>query len=140
MPGHHTHDKIGVIITPVIAAVSIYTQQHVMTTIMVSASFLCATYMFSPDLDLNSRIYRRWGLLRWIWLPYQHCIKHRSWLSHSGPISATIRLLYLCVFLLPFAWLAHFDLLTLLPYCGMIWLSVSLSDTAHLIADRIWRD
>lgn len=140
MPGYKTHDKIGVVATPVIAATSIYLQQPVESTIALITGFLFATFFFSPDLDLNSRIYRRWGFLRIIWYPYRKMIHHRSWMSHSGPISATLRLLYLCVFLAPFFYYFKIPLLTLQPWCVIIWLSVSLSDTVHLIADKIWRD
>lgn len=140
MPNYKTHDKIGVITAPVIAATSIYLQKPIEFTIALVTGFVLATYFFSPDLDLNSRIYRRWGFLRIIWYPYRKMIHHRSWLSHSGPISATIRLLYLCVFLAPIFYFAKIDLLTFQPWCVIIWLSVSLSDTVHLIADKIWRD
>lgn len=140
MPGYKTHDKIGLLSTPVITLVSIYVGTPIQYTAALITGFLVATYLFSPDLDLNSRIYRRWGLLRFIWYPYRKLIHHRSWLSHSGPISATLRLLYFSIFLLPiYFWFPNF-LLTFTTWYGMIWLSVVLSDTIHLIADFIWRD
>jgi uncharacterized metal-binding protein len=39
--------------------------------------------------------FKRWGLLRWIWRPYQRGLQHRSWLSHGPIIGTTLRLLYL---------------------------------------------
>lgn len=140
MPNYKTHDKIGVTIAPVIAITSIYLGKSIKYTILLITGFILATYFFSPDLDLDSRIYRRWGFLRIIWYPYRKLISHRSWLSHSGPISATIRLLYLSVFLAPVFYFARLDLLTFAPYYGIIWLSVVLSDMVHLAADRIWRN
>lgn len=140
MPGYKTHDKIGVAASPVITLTSIYVGNSIQYTTVLITGFLIATYFFSPDLDLNSRIYRRWGLLRFIWYPYRKLIHHRSWLSHSGPISATLRLFYFSLFLLPIVlWNPNY-LLTFSSWYGMIWLSVVLSDTIHLIADLIWRD
>lgn len=140
MPGYKTHDKIGIGVTPVIAGASIYLGNTTEYTVLLVTGFILSTYLLSPDLDLNSRIYRRWGLLRFIWLPYQKVIHHRSWLSHSGPVSATIRLAYLLLLLTPVLYIAHIDLLTLIPWCVIMWLSISLSDTIHVIADRVWRD
>lgn len=53
--------------------------------------------MLSPDLDLDSSIYRRWGPLRFLWWPYQKLVPHRSPISHSifwGPV---VRLIYFLV-------------------------------------------
>ncbi len=51
--------------------------------------------MFGPDLDIYSRQYQRWGLLRWIWIPYQKSLRHRSFLSHGPIIGTTLRVIYL---------------------------------------------
>ena len=53
--------------------------------------------MLGPDLDIRSVQYRRWGLLRWIWLPYQKALKHRSTLSHGPIIGTAIRVIYMGV-------------------------------------------
>ncbi len=139
MPNYRTHDAIGIGISPVIAIASISMGFPVKDTAFLITGFLLATYFLSPDLDLNSKIYRRWGALKFLWYPYRQLIHHRSWLSHSGPISATLRLAYLSILLAPVFYIAHVDLLTLAPWYGIIWLSVSLSDTVHLIADKVWR-
>ena len=91
MPGHKTHDTIGVASVIPTSIATIYLGYGIPTVVALGLGVTLATYFLSPDLDLNSRIYRRWGLLRWIWIPYQRVIHHRSWLSHSGPISATLR-------------------------------------------------
>lgn len=51
--------------------------------------------MFGPDLDIYSRPYQRWGFLRFIWLPYQKSLRHRSLLSHGPIIGTTLRVVYL---------------------------------------------
>ncbi|MEP0872413.1 metal-binding protein [Trichocoleus desertorum AS-A10] len=59
------------------------------------AGCLFGGLMFSPDLDLKSKPWRRWGLLRWIWTPYQAWVPHRSFLSHTPIVGTLIKLLYL---------------------------------------------
>src|SRR5882724_10864968 len=100
MPNYKTHDKAGIVSTIPVTIVALSAGFNVQSTAILVVGIVVATYLLSPDLDIHSRIYRRWGLLRWIWIPYQ-CIPHRSWISHSGPISATLRLFYLCLWLLP---------------------------------------
>lgn len=63
-------------------------------TLLLSGSFLFAGLMFGPDLDLYSRQYQRWGFLRWIWIPYQKSLRHRSMLSHGPIIGTIVRSLY----------------------------------------------
>lgn len=55
---------------------------------------LFSGWMLSPDLDLDSSIYHRWGPLRYLWWPYQKAIPHRSGLSHSYVLGPLLRLLY----------------------------------------------
>jgi uncharacterized metal-binding protein len=55
--------------------------------------------MFGPDLDVYSRQYRRWGMLRWIWIPYQRGMRHRSFWSHGPVVGTAVRILYLSAWL-----------------------------------------
>lgn len=55
--------------------------------------------MLSPDLDLDSSIYRRWGPFRFLWWPYQKLLPHRSVFSHSFIVGPLIRLAYFFVLL-----------------------------------------
>jgi uncharacterized metal-binding protein len=41
------------------------------------------------------------GVLKFLWIPYQKYIPHRSPLSHAPLLGSTIRLLYLAALLLP---------------------------------------
>jgi uncharacterized metal-binding protein len=50
--------------------------------------------MLSPDLDLHSSVYRRWGILRFLWLPYQKAVPHRSPISHSVLWGPVVRIVY----------------------------------------------
>lgn len=62
---------------------------------MLIGSLLFSGLLISPDLDLDSSIYRRWGPLRFIWWPYQKLVKHRSWVSHSYLVGPVLRSVYL---------------------------------------------
>jgi len=64
-------------------------------TLLVASGFVFGGLMFGPDLDIYSRQFQRWGFLRWIWLPYQRSLRHRSFLSHGPIIGTTLRVIYL---------------------------------------------
>ena len=66
--------------------------------VTVGATLVVATVfsglMLSPDLDLESGPYHRWGPLRYLWWPYKSVIPHRSPLSHSLVVGPTLRIVY----------------------------------------------
>ncbi len=148
MPNYKTHDTIGVItaITSGIATIA----TDILSfgdSLLLGFAIVLGTYFLSPDLDTDSKIYARWGILRWYWYPYKEIIKHRSILSHSGPLSATIRLLYmLCIplviltFTLPYT-VDRGDIVYMitpaLSSIALIWAGVMIADTIHVIADLL---
>lgn len=74
---------------------------HDLTTAMVlGGSFAFSGLMFSGDLDLKSVQYKRWGWFRWIWIPYQKMVPHRSPLSHGPVLGLATRLIYLSLWLM----------------------------------------
>jgi uncharacterized metal-binding protein len=97
MPNGRTHDLITVVTaaaaTPIIL-VSNLPEIGPATGAVLLGSYLASGIMFSPDLDLHSRPYRRWGPLRFIWIPYQRMVPHRSWVSHSFIIGPLLRVCY----------------------------------------------
>lgn len=100
MPSGRTHDRLTLWLLPAVAAGSWLISRQSDLSLVLSGSYLFAGLMFGPDLDVRSRQSQRWGPLRWIWTPYQRCLRHRSWFSH-GPILGTLgRVLYLGVWLL----------------------------------------
>lgn len=142
MPGHRTHERTGLFTAPVVAAGSIYYGLSVPTTGILVLGYIFSTYFLSPDLDhdVGAASYRRWGILRFIWYPYKRLVHHRSWISHSGPISATLKIVYLLVWFVPLIYVLPREYLTYNPLYAILWLSVALSDTAHCIMDLIWKD
>lgn len=146
MPGHKTHEKIGLLSIVPIAATALYFGHSIQETAVLAVGTAFSTYYLSPDLDhdVGAASYRRWGLLRFIWYPYKKLIPHRSWLSHSGPISATLRIGYLYILMLPF--ILYFSLsapinnLQFRTFCVILWLSVVLADSVHVLLDMFWKE
>jgi uncharacterized metal-binding protein len=84
---------------PIIAGGTLFATHRADLAFWVSGGFLVSGLILGPDLDLYSVHYKRWGMLRWLWRPYQQAIKHRSIWSH-GPLIGTIgRILYVSLWL-----------------------------------------
>ena len=107
MPSGRTHDRITLWSLPLVAGVTFGHTQSSNLTLLVSGSFLVGGLMFGPDLDIYSCQYQRWGWFKFIWLPYQKNLRHRSWLSHGPLIGTALRILYLTT------WIAVFGMLGL---------------------------
>lgn len=117
MPDGKTHDRLTILGAALaVPAWLIFSPPAFRPDYAAAATLAVATLfsglMLSPDLDLDSSIYRRWGVLRFVWLPYQKAMPHRSFLSHSYIIAPLIRVAYfLLVCYLLFragSWLIHF--------------------------------
>ncbi len=75
MPSGQTHDRITLWCLPAIAGCTyLLTQGDSDRTLIVAGAFLFSGLMFGPDLDIYSVQYKRWGYLRWLWIPYQKAI------------------------------------------------------------------
>ena len=95
MPSGITHDRITLWVLPWIAGISYALTRNGELTLIMAGGFLFSGLMFGPDLDIYSLQYKRWGILRVIWLPYRLMLRHRSLFSHGPLIGTCIRLLYL---------------------------------------------
>ncbi|MFN7414520.1 MAG: metal-binding protein, partial [Dolichospermum sp.] len=91
MPSGQTHDRITIWSMPVVASITLVSTHSSNMTLLVAGGFMFGGLMFGPDLDIYSRQFQRWGFLRWIWLPYQKSLRHRSFLSHGPIIGTTLR-------------------------------------------------
>jgi len=105
MPSGRTHDRITLWCFPFIVGLTLWVTRSPALTLIVAIAFLIGGFMLGPDLDIHSIQYRRWGPIRWIWLPYQRALKHRSRLSHGPIIGTALRVIYLAV------WIGLFGLL-----------------------------
>ncbi|MEM6450486.1 MAG: metal-binding protein [Cyanobacteria bacterium P01_D01_bin.105] len=106
MPSGRTHDRITLWCLPFLIGLTILVTRSYALTLIVALSFLVGGFMLGPDLDIHSIQYKRWGPIRWIWLPYQIALKHRSRLSHGPIIGTALRVIYLAV------WIGLFTVLT----------------------------
>ncbi|NER77986.1 MAG: metal-binding protein [Leptolyngbya sp. SIO1D8] len=100
MPSGKTHDRITLWCVPWVMLLTKLITQDWGYTLLVGGGFLFAGLMFGPDLDTRSVQGRRWGWLSWIWQPYRHLFKHRSWLSHGFLAGTLVRLTYLSIWIL----------------------------------------
>lgn len=99
MPSGRTHDRITLWSLPWLVLLTFALTRSGELTLITSAGFLFSGLMFGPDLDIHSIQFKRWGWLRWLWIPYQKALSHRSRLSHGLLIGTILRILYLFVFL-----------------------------------------
>jgi uncharacterized metal-binding protein len=99
MPSGRTHDRITLWTLPLVAGLAQVITQRSNLTLMVCGGFLFGGLMLGPDLDTHSIHYKRWGFLRWMWLPYRHSMRHRSPWSHGPLMGTTVRVMYLLVWL-----------------------------------------
>ena len=95
MPSGKTHDRITLWTLPWIVGGTLILTKDGELTLIVVAAFLFSGLMFGPDLDIYSIQFKRWGILRYLWLPYQKLFRHRSGFSHGLIIGTVIRLFYL---------------------------------------------
>lgn len=144
MPLDKTHRTIGVTISAATVLIGSYIG-YPLESISIAAGILLGDTLFSPDLDLgevHTKPFQRWGFLRWVWIPYARTISHRSFLSHSGPFSATLRVIYFLIFLLPFLYVMGLDntwyfVVQYHYWLMMLWIGLMISDTVHTTADYL---
>lgn len=99
MPSGRTHDRITLWCLPFVIGLTAWVSRSALLTVITSLSFLVGGFMLGPDLDIYSIQYKRWGLIRWIWLPYQIALPHRSKFSHGPVIGTALRVIYLTVWI-----------------------------------------
>lgn len=95
MPSGRTHDRITWLSAPLVVASAWALGAGWSSLLSVGAAYLFGGLMFGGDLDIHSVQYRRWGWLRWIWLPYRRLVSHRSVWSHGLIVGTIVRLAYL---------------------------------------------
>lgn len=95
---------------------------------MMGLGCLFAGYFCSPDMDVTSLPYNRWGIFRILWRPYRDLLPHRSFWSHTPAIGTAIRVAY-CLTL----W--HI-LLMLFPFVPSYWPLLSYSDALAMFNEH----
>lgn len=95
MPSGITHDRITIWILPWVTGITYCLTRNGELTLILAGSYLFGGLMFGPDLDIHSLQYKRWGILKPMWLPYRKLLRHRSLLSHGLIIGTCLRVAYL---------------------------------------------
>jgi uncharacterized metal-binding protein len=126
MASGRNHDRGIYFATPIVFGIGTY-HFGIELGVIAAAAHYVGGMMLSPDLDLVSRPFKRWGLLRWLWIPYQKTVPHhRHWLSHGPVIGSLVRLVYLAALVSPL-WL-------LFPGLGKVqWTGVTASNVAAFL-------
>ncbi|MEN9227309.1 MAG: metal-binding protein [Gloeomargarita sp. GMQP_bins_120] len=99
MASGRTHDRLILWTAPLVGLTTGYVTGGGHWPWLVMGSYVFSGLMFSGDLDIPSRQWRRWGWLRFLWIPYQKICKHRSFWSHGLLVGTLGRLLYVSVIL-----------------------------------------
>jgi uncharacterized metal-binding protein len=99
MPNGAVHDRITLAVAALGTAAMQYDTGEWRLSFIYGISTLFSGLLFSPDLDLHSESYIRWGWLRFIWWPYKTALPHRHILSHGLLIGVVSRIIYLHVML-----------------------------------------
>lgn len=95
MPSGKTHDNIAFVsIIPVFLLSSYLLKFNLAESCIFTLAATFSQFMFGPDLDAQSHQYKRWGILKWIWIPYRKIFAHRSRFSHGIIFGPIIRCVY----------------------------------------------
>ncbi|WP_020063344.1 metal-binding protein [Bacillus sp. 123MFChir2] len=147
MPSGKTHTKINLVSLPIVLfMLASYGLTNFDFLLTFAIGFIVGTYFLTPDLDIHSAAYRKWGLLRIFWYPYQTMMPHRSPLTHTIIIGDLIRLLYMLLVFSPFLYVLNKTLLEgeLLEIAKeheveiiTFVLGVIAASTLHIIADGV---
>ncbi len=106
MPNANTHDAITLVSAAAANVVYFRASPHPdpSAAALFTVAYIFAGYACAGDLDLDSREYRRWGPLRFLWWPYRNLVPHRSWISHGILLGGVIRALYLATVVTALFW------------------------------------
>lgn len=105
MPNDETHLKASAAAYSLAALVMWHYSVDILTIIYGAIIFMFGAAYVSPDLDINSKPYRRWGVFRLLWKPYTDYVPHRGKLSHHiiiGPIALGVWLTVIVVLVIGF--------------------------------------
>jgi len=150
-----THERINnALALPLVLGIIAITEklfggENVFSIVFYSIiGYVIGTFFLSPDLDILSRPYNRWGFLKFIWNPYQKLFSHRSFFTHSLVISDLIRVLYLSIFIAIVASLISKKNVIIMYYNILVFIAtdqrvrfflvgVILASAVHIITDYL---
>jgi len=135
MPNDKAHGTINLLALAVSILILIrYTALGVAELVILSIAYIFGTYFLSPDMDINSTSYKRWGYLCIFWWPYKVFFRHRGY-SHHIIFGSFSRLVNLAIIVVPVMFFAgtypSVDFIIL--FAGGVW----GANTVHVMADVV---
>jgi uncharacterized metal-binding protein len=94
VPSGRTHDAVTLILAAPTFVAAWGLTGALALAVVATCAMLFGGFMFGPDLDIQSRQYTRWGVFRFLWLPYRGLFRHRSRWSHGIVFGTLIRVVY----------------------------------------------
>ncbi len=97
MPGYNTHRRFNYAVFLFIAALFYFRDLMIFDPVqflLLGAGYFAGTEFITPDLDIESRAIKRWGVFKILWYPYMILFKHGK-SSHNIIYGAFVRLLYI---------------------------------------------
>lgn len=147
MPSGKTHTKINLLSLPIVLFMLVsYGLTNFDFLLAFAIGFLAGTFFLTPDLDIHSSAYNKWGLLRIFWYPYQTVMPHRSVLTHTIILGDLLRILYMLIVFSPFLYILNKTVLDgqLLAIAkehdvalATFVIGVIAASALHILADRL---
>ncbi|WP_114569790.1 metal-binding protein [Exiguobacterium flavidum] len=142
MPSGNVHDTVNTIVLSGYVAYAVASDQP--EWFPAAVGIAVGTLWLSPDLDLKSEPYYRWGPFRVLWIPYVKAMPHRSIWSHGLLIGDVIRLLYFFALLFPFIFFGMYaevihaaDLDRYIEQLPQFMTGVVVASTIHILLDHL---
>jgi uncharacterized metal-binding protein len=147
IPDGKTHDAINAAVLTIVLAGFYYALREGIdpiinyvdgyTIVAFSAAYIFATLFLSPDLDIDSKPYQRWGVLKGLWWPYKEIFKHRGMSHHPviGPLSIVLNLIAIVAAVFLIAGINYKTIpfsLVIATVTGMVF-----SMEVHIISDNV---
>lgn len=110
---------------------------------MFTGMYLFSGLYLSPDIDMSkSVVSKRYGILKFIWYPYQKCFPHkgdffnRNYFTHFPVLATLIRLVYFLT--IPLIILNYYNIQINLEWLIMLYISCELASFLHLLLDILY--
>lgn len=144
MPGYNTHRRFNYAVLLIVAALFYLRGLMIFDPVqflILGAGFYAGTEFITPDLDVQSRAMKRWGVFKILWFPYMILFEHGK-SSHNIIYGAFVRLLYITVIILG----VYYLLFKALPSDVMIIplgfvlnfiIGIILANALHVILDML---
>lgn len=145
MPGYNTHRRFNYAVLLIVATLFYFRNIRIfdlLQFIILGAGFYAGTEFITPDLDIQSRAIKRWGVFKILWYPYMILFEHGK-SSHNIIYGAVVRLLYITaiilgVYYLLFSALPSDVMIIPLGYVLTFITGIILANALHVILDMLF--